>query len=328
MIRKLRFLGILCFLMLAQLSFAGEVTVNNIQVKPYLVIDLSGGSSATSYPVRYSATAPELSSDTCRTTELWLRRIPAGTFTMGSPEDELGRYSGETQHQVTLTQDYYIGVFEVTQKQYELVMGSNPSTYKGDTRPVERVSYNTIRGSTKGAQWPSSSAVDATSFMGKIRSRTGLTFDLPTEAQWEYACRAGTTTALNSGKNLTATKSCPNVAEVGRYRYNQDDGKGGSKHTKVGSYLPNAWGLYDMHGNVWEWCLDWYDSYSTTSASDPVGAGAGSDRVLRGGYWGNNNARFCRSAQRGTDSPSDANHTPSSVRDHIGFRAVCLSLSH
>jgi formylglycine-generating enzyme required for sulfatase activity len=103
----------------------------------YAVVDLSGGASAASYPVRYSMNGPNLSSDKCRTTELWLRKIPAGTFIMGSPEDEVGRVSSEIQHQVTLTQDYYIGVFECTQKQWELVMGSNPSAYTGDCRPVE-----------------------------------------------------------------------------------------------------------------------------------------------------------------------------------------------
>ena len=180
--------------------------------KTYLKINLEDWS----YDFRDGG--PNVSNDTCRTTELWLRRIPRGTFTMGSPEDELGRNGDEVQHQVTLTQDYYIGVFEMTQKQYELVTGSNPSDFKGDTRPVECVSYYDLRGTSAegGAGWPAKGhAVDVNSFFGVLRAKTGLVFDLPTEAQWEYACRAGTTTALNSGKNLTATVECPNLRRSG-----------------------------------------------------------------------------------------------------------------
>ncbi len=263
----------------------------------YLVIDLNTG------VVTPSTTGPDLSDDTCRTTELWLRRIPKGTFTMGSPEGEVGRYSNETQHQVTLTEDFYIGVFEITQKQYSLIQGSNPSYYKGDTRPVEEVSYNTIRGtgSTAGAGWPTyGHAVDSGSFLGELRAKTGQTFDLPTEAQWEYACRAGTTTTLNTGKNLTSTEQDSAMAEAGRYYHNQNDGKGGysSNHTKVGSYLPNAWGLYDMHGNVEEWCLDWYkEDLGSSAVTDPKGPNSGSNRVFRGGSW-YYNAQYCRSAYR------------------------------
>ena len=290
----------------------------------YVVVDLSGGPDAESYPVRYSSIGPDLSDDTCRTTELWLRRIPAGTFIMGSPEDEVGRDSYDMkQHEVTLTQDYYIGVFECTQKQWELVMGSNQSECKGDCRPVESVSYKRLRGSGEqaGAGWPTyGHAVDSTSFMGILRAKTGLTFDLPTEAQWEYACRAGTTTALNSGKNLTSTSSDANMDEVGRYYFNQTDGKGGytSEHTKVGSYRPNAWGLYDMHGNVWERCLDWFGGSPTSEANetDPVGPTSGLSRMFRGGGW-NSYARDCSSACRSWDDPANGLY-------FIGFRVLCL----
>ena len=283
----------------------------------YLVVNLNTGA------VTSSTTGPDLSDDTCRTTELWLRRIPKGTFIMGSPEGEVGRYSNETQHQVTLTEDFYIGVFEITQKQYSLIQGSNPSYYKGDTRPVENVSYDTIRGtgSTAGAGWPTyGHAVDSGSFLGKLRAKTGQTFDLPTEAQWEYACRAGTTTALNTGENLTSIDKDSAMAEAGRYNYNQNDGKGrySSNHTKVGSYLPNDWGLYDMHGNVWEWCLDWYKSDLGSSAvTDPKGPNSGSYRVIRGGSW-DNYAQYCRSANR-------FNYFyPSSYSNGVGFRVVLL----
>ena len=290
----------------------------------YAVVDLSGGPDAEAYPVRYTNSAPDVSRNTCRTTQLWLRRIPAGTFIMGSPKDENGRWNDdETQHEVTLTQDYFIGVFECTQKQWKLVMGDNPSANGNDTRPVESMSYDDIRGVTDGAGWPEHGhEVDAASFMGRLQAKTGLVFDLPTEAQWEYACRAGTTTALNSGKNLTVVDGeDPAMNEVGRYGYNQSDGKGGYiwAHTKVGSYLPNAWGLYDMHGNVLEWCLDWYGDYGTAAVSDPGGPTSGEARVLRGGYW-SYNAIFCRSAFRSFDYPSNYGIGA------IGFRVACLPL--
>jgi len=290
----------------------------------YLVVDLSAGPSASSYPVTYLAAVPPGGwTDEYKTTKLVLRRIPAGTFTMGSPANELGRAAAEIQHQVTLTQSFYIGVFEVTQKQWERVMGTWPSDFTNviyrDSRPVEQVSYNDIRGSSVGTNWPASSNVDTNFFMGRLRARTGKAFDLPTESQWEYAGRAGTTTALNSGKNLTNIIKCPNMAEVGRYWQNGGSSGGASGGNtsvgtaKAGSYLANQWGLYDMHGNVWELCLDWHGTYPGT-VSDPKGAAPGSDRVFRGGSWGCN-ADYCRVAFRHHDSPGDANHT-------VGFRAA------
>lgn len=264
----------------------------------YLVVDLNTGTITT------SSTGPDLSDDTCRTTELWLRRIQKGTFTMGSPDTEVGRFSSETQHQVTLTEDFYIGVFPITQKQFFLVYGSNPSNYQGDTRPVEKINYGILRGESKGAGWPSSNEVDEDSFLGKLRAKTGRDFDLPTEAQWEYACRAGTTTALNTGKNLTWPSQDSAMDEAGRYLSNQKDGRGGySEHTKVGSYLPNAWGLYDMHGNVRECCLDWYQKDLGNSAvTDPKGPTTGTDRSDRGGSFFFY-AQHCRSATRNKLSP-------------------------
>ena len=295
----------------------------------YLVIDLSGGASAGSYPVTYLGGVPVGGwTDTYKTAKLVLRKIPAGTFTMGSPTEERERDHDEAQHAVTLTKPFFIGVFEVTQRQWELVMGNRPSFFNNAeyyaARPVEQVSYYDIRenpdNSAISPHWPQSAQVHADSFIGRLRAKTGLTaLDLPTESQWEYACRAGTETALNSGKNLTSTEQDANVAEVGRYWYN-----GGSGYSQgcaptagtaiAGSYLPNAWGLYDMHGNAWEWCLDWYGTYPG-AAIDPMGPVAGSVRMLRGGSW-IINARFCRSANRSYYYWPDYRHFL------VGFRAA------
>ena len=173
--------------------------------------------------------------------------------------------------------------------------------YITDGHPVMAyVSYDILRGNSAegGAGWPSAGhAVDADSFFGILREKTGLVFDLPTEAQWEYACRAGTTTALNSGKNLLSKNICPNMSEVGNYNI-----KGNEDYAIVGSYLPNAWGLYDMHGNVCEWCLDWYGDYPLEPVNDPTGPSSGAKRVDRGGTK-SSSAQGCRSATRWTQEP-------------------------
>ncbi|MBO7108037.1 MAG: SUMF1/EgtB/PvdO family nonheme iron enzyme, partial [Verrucomicrobia bacterium] len=221
--------------------------------------------------------------------ELDMIWIEPGTFLMGSPEDELGRKSNEVQHQVTLTQGYWLGKFEVTQAQYEAVTGKNPSEFKGADLPVEKVNWNDA---VKFCEWLTIQERAAGRLPG------GYEYTLPTESQWEYACRAGTTTALNSGKDLSDWKECPEVDEVGWYWYNSD------KMTHpVGQKQPNAWGLYDMHGNVYEWCLDWFGDYPTSSVTDPTGPSTGSSRVVRGGSWFYY-ARDCRSAYRYYGNPS------------------------
>jgi formylglycine-generating enzyme required for sulfatase activity len=245
-----------------------------VQLPIYLVVDLSGGPEEASWPVTYLRGEPEGGwTDEYKTTKLVLRRIEPGTFMMGG------------EYQTTLTKPYYMGVFEVTQKQYELVTGRNPAWFKGDKRPVENVHWNTIRGNTN---WPASSAVAEDSFMGRLRARTGLAFDLPTEAQWEYACRAGTTTAYSHGDSAD-----------GDYMWYSENAYWTNE---VGTKHPNGWDLYDMHGNALEWCLDWFGSL-VGGATDPRGADSGTNRVLRGGSW-IWDASFCTSFWRGVINPS------------------------
>jgi len=286
----------------------------------YMVIDLSGGTNATHYPITYLNQVPAGGwTSEYKLDKLVMRLIPPGTFTMGSPEGgERNRGGWEVQHQVTITKPYYMGVFEVTQRQYERVMGYNPSANIGEIRPVEQVTWNTIRGDRN---FPATLAIDDNSFMGRLRTRTGLPYlDLPTEAEWEYACRAGTTTAINDGSSTWSGGYSWNdqMNAVGRY-----SGNSGVGTAAVGSYIPNRWGLYDMHGNVWEWCLDWYGYYITTVRNDPVGATGGGVRCVRGGSY-NNYAMYCRSACRGWDD--NTCHQAYAACD-VGFRLCCETVS-
>ncbi|HRR75140.1 MAG TPA: bifunctional serine/threonine-protein kinase/formylglycine-generating enzyme family protein [Myxococcota bacterium] len=196
--------------------------------------------------------------------------IPAGTFMMGSPKDEDGRYSYEKQHKVTLTSPFEMMVTPVTQSLWQFVMGNNPSHFKGPDLPVERVSWN-----------------DVQDFIQKLNQMLGTNnLRLPTEAEWEYACRAGTTGARYG--------ELDKIAWYG--------GNSGSKTHPVGTKAPNAWGLYDMLGNVWEWCQDWYGDYPSGSVTDPTGPSTGSARVDRGGSW-SDSARGVRAADRSYDDP-------------------------
>lgn len=227
----------------------------------------------------------------CEKTGMRFRLIPAGEFVMGSPSNEADRFSEEgPQRTVKLTKPFYMGVTEVTQAQYQRVMGSNPSFWKGDNLPVERVRWN-----------------DATEFCRRMSQLTGLTITLPTEAQWEYACRAGTTTPYYFGSNAN---------QLGDYAWFNSN-SGGKTHL-VGTKKPNAWGLYDMHGNVWEWCQDWFqDSYNGLANTDPQGPQSGAYRVLRGGSWPYD-ARSCRSASR-------PGGIPVGTYGVYGFRVVLVS---
>ena len=214
-------------------------------------------------------------------------KVSAGEFLMGSPASEKDRKDDETQHRVRLTQPFWLGKYEVTQGQWKALMGSNPSQFKGDDLPVEMVSWE-----------------DAMAFCRKLNQMdgnrpSGYVYSLPTEAQWEYACRAGTTTATAFGDSLSSRDA----------NFDGDNPYGGAakgpklgKTAPVGSYRPNAWGFYDLHGNVREWCSDWYGDYPSGSVTNPAGPSSGSSRVHRGGSW-NGDGGLCRSANRSRSAP-------------------------
>lgn len=228
--------------------------------------------------------------------------IEPGTFWMGSLESEEGRGSDEKRHQVTLTQGFWMGKYEVTQGEWESLMGNHRSNFKssGKRAPVENVSWEDAKAFCQRLNEREKSA-------GRLRE--GYEYKLPTEAQWEYACRAGTETRYSFGSEETA------LDQYGWYSSNS-----ASTTHPVGQKQPNAFGLYDMHGNVWEWCEDWYDKdYPSASVTDPVGPASGSGRIERGGSW-YRSAEFCRSASRYGD--------PSSFRDSdLGFRLALSSAS-
>ena len=206
--------------------------------------------------------------------------IQAGTFKMGSPASDKGRTDDESLHQVTITKQYYMGKYEVTQELWEAVIGHNPSSKnKGAKLPVTDVSWS-----------------DCQEFLKRLNEKSNAGYRLPTEAEWEYACRAGTTTAYSFGDRIMKNDA------------NFDD----STIRAVGSYKPNAFGLYDMHGNVWEWCEDWYGAYSAGAVTDPKGLGWGNRRVLRGGSFVSDGSA-ARSPNRGTNTPTGRLHS-------FGFR--------
>jgi len=205
--------------------------------------------------------------------------VPAGKFMMGSPEFENNRNDDETQREVTLTNAFYMGKYEVTQEQWEGLMGNNPSTTVGAKLPVTDISWN-----------------DCQDFIKKLNGKTGGGYRLPTEAEWEYACRAGTSTAYSYGRNLTES----------------DANIDGDSIKAVGSYKPNTFGFYDMHGNVWEWCNDWHGSFQDGEVTDPMGPATGEGRVLRGGSF-IFEVSFARSSNR-------SYNTPTWRRNGLGFR--------
>ena len=210
---------------------------------------------------------------------------------MGSPESEAGRRDNEgPQHKVQITKGFWLGKFEVTQQQWKAVMGCNPSRFKGDNRPVEQVSWQ-----------------DCQEFIRKLSKNEGgrYSFRLPSEAEWEYACRAGTKSAFHFGDNITPDQ----VNHIGQ-------SPNGKETRSVGSFPSNAWELHDMHGNVWEWCNDWYseEGFREVPGKDPRGPRNGSVRVFRGGSW-YNQADYCRSAIR-------YGYLPAERHSILGFRLL------
>ena len=227
-------------------------------------------------------------------------RINGATFTMGSPASEAQRDGDETQHQVTVS-SFFMGRHQVTQREYEEVMGTNPSHFKDSNLPVEQVSwFDAIEYCNRRSQLENLTpayTVDGTNVTWNSQADG---YRLPTEAEWEYACRAGTTTPFNTGNNITAAQANYD----GNYPYNNN---ARSQHrqrtTPVGSFSANSWGLYDMHGNVSEWCWDWYWAYPRGEQTDPTGPASGYTRVVRGGSW-EDGGRYLRSAFRGGNDPS------------------------
>ncbi|MBR2004087.1 MAG: formylglycine-generating enzyme family protein, partial [Thermoguttaceae bacterium] len=266
-------------------SSSGQTSSGTISSSPSSAQTSSGTISSSSASVAWTdaPAAGTVKSLAIKGAPYNFRYCPAGTFTMGSPASEPGRFADETQHEVRLTRGFWMLETEVTQALWESVMGENPVTIdrlKGPNKPVGNVSWE-----------------DCQEFIAKLNSDgyapSGLKFRLPTEAEWEYACRAGTSGPY-AGSSLDT---------MGWYKDNS-----GGDNRDVGKKAPNAWGLYDMHGNLWEWCADWFGTYDTASQTEP------SSRVLRGGSW-RNVAEHSRSANRNFSPPRFRN-------DHYGFRLV------
>ncbi|WP_322744719.1 formylglycine-generating enzyme family protein [Cuspidothrix issatschenkoi] len=223
--------------------------------------------------------------------------IPGGTFMMGSPENEEGRWTNESpQHQVTVS-SFFMGKYPVTEAQYQAIMGTNPYGFKGSNRPIESISWN-----------------DAVAFCQELSQRAGRNYRLPSEAEWEYACRAGTTTPFHFGETITT-----DLANYdGKYTYGYGiEGINREETTVISNFrIANNFGLYDMHGNIWEWCLDdWVDSYNNALTNGNAMTNSSLFKVLRGGSWFNNPAD-CRSARRFF-------YVANCAYSVSGFRVVC-----
>jgi uncharacterized protein (TIGR02996 family) len=220
--------------------------------------------------------------------------VPPGHFLMGSPEEEPGRDGDERQHPVTLTRGFLLGRYPVTQAQWRAVLGDNPSRYQGERLPVEHVTR-----------------VMAERFVERLSARDGRRHRLPTEAEWEYACRAGTSSPYFFGAGISYSVAAVNLRSKRRR-------KGVRRITgpmEVGLFPQNAWGLYDMHGNVWEWCADHYAPFTAEPQTDPLVQSTLESFVVRGGSWWNIRA----------DARSASRHSPVSTGSAVGLR-VCLEI--
>ncbi|MCI0681231.1 MAG: formylglycine-generating enzyme family protein [Gemmataceae bacterium] len=242
--------------------------------------------------------------------------VPKGAFTMGSPKTEADRGDDEQQHEAAITQDFVIGIHEVTQGQYQRVMGNNPSCFTPTGLGKAKIrSRDTSRHPVECVTWHQ--AVEFCKKLGALaeEKEAGRTYRLPTEAEWEYACRAGTTTALHLGDVVDSSSA--NFNGLSPY----GAGQGGQflrRTAPVGEYPANKLGLHDMHGNVMEWCSDWYDAhyFSASPKQDPPGPATGKQRVTRGGCW-SNSGKACRSAVRTKLAPDDSHYG-------LGFRVVMV----
>jgi len=314
-------------------AFSVKLTAWTEDAPPdFMTADLLVASNVNYY-VSKEALPYDIANDIYKTTKIIMRRCPAAgvVWRMGSPTTEKGRFDNETLHEVTFSKDYWIGVYLLTQRQYQLLTETRPSYFNNNgnymTRPVERVSYDMMRGTTLGAAWPAADQslevahqVDSGSYLFLLRAKTGVQFDLPTEAQWEYACRAGESAALFYGKELTQSEvdngNASGMSDYGWYWPDTLPLENNTRSTEtggtlpVGRRLPNNWDIYDTIGNVWELCLDWRVDFTADPATDPRGGATGQYRVCRGTSW-SNKCRFGRSAYRHASSSgaTDSNNT-------------------
>jgi formylglycine-generating enzyme required for sulfatase activity len=222
--------------------------------------------------------------------------VKPGTFMMGSPPREEGRVANELQHEVRVS-GFFMGMHEVTQKEYAAITGTNPSGFRGDNRPVEKVGWlGAARFCNEKSRREGLTPAYTVNGQNVTWNRSANGYRLPTEAEWEYACRAGNTGPFS----------------VSRANFNKNSRRGGAETNPVGSTDANAWGLYDMHGNVWEWCWDWFGDYEAKAQTDPTGPAWGTTRITRGGCYYSANIQL-RAAHRGSSPPEQTDV-------NLGFR--------
>jgi formylglycine-generating enzyme required for sulfatase activity len=269
----------------------------------YAIVDLSGGPQAETYAVTFLDDLPaDFTQEDYKTGKLILRWIDPATFNMGQAG------LATPVHCVTLSSGFYVALWEITQAQWEKVMGPTAFHFDGKpTHPAESISWENIRGECRSHDWPRERGVGEASFMGQLSAKTpaGMRFDLPTEAQWEFACRAGTDTRWSFGDS---------GHDVDDHLWS-DDNSEETTH-EVGTLKPNPWGLFDLHGNVAEWCLDRHGAYPREAQADPEGPSTGWYRIRRGGDWAVA-SYLTQSAGRGGGRPSERS-------PYVGFRPVSV----